>query len=66
MKWYNINLYIKNVLSNKAYLLFDNTQYLGRKNELHIAMYGGHPNEEGCKVWADALYEQVKTHLMKH
>ena len=62
-KWNNINLYIKNELSNKAYMFFDNTPYLGKKNEPHIAVYGGHPNdvltpsESDCQQSQSVKYE---------
>jgi len=59
--WNNINRYIKEVLSKKVDAVFDNVPYLGRQgDEAHMAAYGGHPNAEGCAVWADALYESIK------
>ena len=60
-KWNEVNDYIKTVLKYKVDFLFDNVSYLGESEELsHMAKYGGHPNEEGCRIWADALYEEVK------
>ena len=45
----------------KVDFVFDNVPVL-RKNaeEEHIALYGGHPNIEGCRKWAEALYEKLK------
>lgn len=63
-KWNNINRYIKNVLSKKVYAFFDNVPYLGDKEKPHIAIYGGHPNEDGCYLWAEAFYEKIK-HIIK-
>ena len=60
-KWKNVNKYIKNELVQKVDFVFDNVPVL-RKNaeEEHIALYGGHPNIEGCRKWAEALYEKLK------
>ena len=58
-KWENINRYIRTELSEKADLLFDNVPVLCG-DEPHRARYGGHPNAEGGKVWAKALYAAVK------
>ncbi len=58
-KWKNINHYILTELKNIVDLVFDNTQILGKKETPQCAMYGGHPNEEGCAVWAKCLYEKI-------
>ncbi len=60
-KWHRINKHIKNVLSAKAALIFDNSSVLSKSDEeKHMLRFGGHPNEEGCALWADSLYEAVK------
>ncbi len=59
-KWNEVNDYIKTVLKDKVDVLFDNNSLLGQAGALHMAKYEGHPVEEGCRVWADALYEEVK------
>ena len=59
-KWKRINVYIKTVLKEKADMVFDNTVYLGEAENTHITRFGGHPNAEGCAVWANALYEETK------
>ena len=59
-KWERLNHYIKTELAEIADLVFDNVPYLGESTENpQIAKFGGHPNEEGCTIWADALYEAV-------
>lgn len=60
-KWHRINEYIKSVLSDKADMLFDNNPCLCKEGV--YPKYGGHPNAEGCAVWADALYESTKTFI---
>ncbi len=59
-KWNEVNKYILTELKEKVDLVFDNTQYLGKKEKPQDAIYGGHPNEEGCKLWADTLFEKIK------
>lgn len=60
-KWHNVNEYIKNELSERADLVFDCVPTLGKsEEEPHMSKYGGHPDEEGCAAWADALFEAVK------
>lgn len=59
-KWKRINLYILTELKNKVQLVFDNTELLGKKGNPSVAMYGGHPNEAGCEIWANTLLEQIK------
>lgn len=60
-KWHRINEYIRNELGKKADFLFDNVPVLGRGGEeAHRSRFGGHPNDEGCAVWAESLYEAVK------
>lgn len=60
-KWENINEYIRNTLSKKADLFFDNTLILS-ENGIY-PKYGGHPNKEGCKIWADELYDKLNAKI---
>lgn len=60
-KWKNINEYIKNTLSKKADLFFDNTLILSENGI--FPKYGGHPNKDGCKIWADELYYKLNTKI---
>lgn len=61
-KWNRINLYILTELKDRVDFVFDNTKVLGKREKLSDAIYGGHPNEEGCKLWAEALFEKIKEH----
>jgi len=59
--WKRINLYIKEVLKDRVDIIFDNVPILGKDEEMpQTAIYGGHPNAEGCALWAEALYVAVK------
>ena len=58
--WHQVNGYIRTELSKKVDLVFDAAQVLSLSAEVpQRAKYGGHPNEEGCAAWADALYEEL-------
>jgi len=58
--WERINIYIKTVLASKADAVFDNVPYLGKSDCPAAARFGGHPNAEGCEIWANALFEEIK------
>ena len=59
--WDEVNAYIREVLSKEVDAFFDCVPVLGKsEEEPHIAKYGGHPDDEGCLVWAKALYEACK------
>lgn len=58
--WNEANDYIKNELSKEVSGCFDCVPILGQEGDLHMAKYGGHPDDEGCRAWADALYDYVK------
>jgi len=59
--WENVNEYIKTELSKIVDLVFDVVPYLGKSDaEPQFAKFGGHPNEQGCAIWGNALYEAVK------
>ncbi len=58
--WNNVNGYIIEELSKKIAFLFDCTKILSKsEKEPHMAKYGGHPNECGCKLWAEALSDEL-------
>lgn len=60
-KWNYINKHIETELKNKADLYFDCVPVLSVGGDrAECAKYGGHPNEDGCEKWAEALYEKVK------
>lgn len=58
--WENINNFIKNELKGIADHIFDNVPCLGKEDIPNNAKFGGHPNDEGCFAWAEALYEDIK------
>ena len=60
VSWKNINSYIKTELSKKVDYVFDDVRILGDKEKPEKSIYGGHPDEEGCRLWAEALYEEIK------
>lgn len=54
--WKNANRHIQTVLAEKVSHVFDNVPLLGFSEEApQVAKYGGHPDETGCRIWADAL-----------
>lgn len=58
-KWERLNLYILTQLKDKVDFVFDNTRILGKKEKPSNAEYGGHPDEKGCKLWAEALFKEI-------
>lgn len=62
----NVNQYLKDVLSKKTEGFFDNVPILQESAELpHLPKYGVHPDETGCKLWANALYPVLKELIEK-
>ena len=59
--WLEVNKRILGELSKKVDFTFDCTKILSKsEDEPHMAKFGGHPDAEGCTLWAEALYESVK------
>lgn len=58
--WNNVNEYILNELSGMCDMVFDVVPVLGQADMPHMAKYGGHPNADGCRAWAQALYPCIK------
>ena len=59
--WNDVNEYIKTELKPLVHAVFDCVPFLGADAEnMHVAKYGGHPNEEGCRIWAEELYTFLK------
>ncbi len=58
--WKRVNEYICKAISKDIDFLFDVVPFLSSGEPNHAPEYGGHPNEEGCKIWADALYNALK------
>ncbi|MBR2181770.1 MAG: SGNH/GDSL hydrolase family protein [Oscillospiraceae bacterium] len=59
-KWKRLNSYILTELAQKVDFVFDNTGILGKEGNPEEALYGGHPNEEGYEIWANALFEKLR------
>ena len=62
-RWNGINDYIRDVLRRKADGFFDVAPLLTDKTADGVAIYGTHPNEEGCRIWADAMLPQLRQFL---
>lgn len=59
--WETVNDHIKTNIAKKVDLVFECSKILGESEDKpHINKYDIHPNEEGCILWAEALYEAVK------
>lgn len=59
--WETVNDYIKSNIANKVDRVFECSKILGiSEDKPHMNKYDIHPNEEGCILWAEALYEAVK------
>ncbi len=58
--WNSVNKYILTELAPKCDMVFDVTPILGKADAPESALYGGHPNAEGCALWADALYARMR------
>ena len=58
--WNEVNRFIKEELSKKADFFFDNRPILCDKapND-NRAVYGGHPDTEGCRKWGEALARAI-------
>lgn len=57
-----LNEYIKNELKNKVFAVFDCASYLCADSPFK-AKFGGHPNEQGCKIWGESLAAFLKDKL---
>lgn len=58
--WKRLNEYIKGELADRVAMVFDVGSCIGQPDAPHIPIYGGHPNAEGCRLWADGLYEAMR------
>lgn len=62
--WEHVNDYIRYDLSKSCDGFFDIAPLLSRSNgEPWMPRYGGHPNSEGCALWAKRLYPVLKSVL---
>ncbi len=56
--WERVNNYVKETLAPRADLFFDPAPFLTSDGK--TPLYGGHPNETGCALWAEGLYQAMK------
>ena len=64
VKWNAVNDFVVNTLAKKTDAFFDNRPVLSESEQfLQKAKYGGHPNNEGCAEWGNALYTYLKNVL---
>lgn len=60
-RWMRVCAFILEELAGEADAVFDCRPCLWESPERpQVAAYGGHPNAEGCKRWAQALYETLQ------
>lgn len=65
-RWLQVNDYVRNVLGGIAEGFFDVVPLLLDGDEAAgKSKYGGHPNEAGCRAWADALIPVMKAFTEK-
>ena len=58
--WEEVNRYITDELSKAVLRVFDVREVLSLSaSEPHKTRFGGHPNAEGCALWARKLYECI-------
>ena len=59
--WNEVNAYLREELKNESDGFFDAALLLaGSAEEPQKARFGGHPDAEGCAVWARALYPVLR------
>ena len=58
--WHEVNNHIRTNLAGSVAMVFDVVPILGDPEIPQHAVYGGHPDADGSKKWADALYEAIK------
>ena len=64
--WKSVNEYIKTELAQHVECVFDNGSVLSLSaEETHRTRFGGHPNAEGCRLWAEALLPVMRNVLEK-
>lgn len=65
-RWKGINAYLREDLSRKADGFFDVAPLLADKTADGVARYGPHPDEEGCRVWAEGMLPLFREFLRKN
>ena len=63
-KWLRLNEYVKTEIAAVADRVTDVVPLLWvSEDQPSMPKYDGHPNAEGCRVWAQGLYEQIEDML---
>ena len=65
-RWKGINEYLREDLSRKAEGFFDVAPLLTDKTSEGVALYGTHPNEEGCRLWAEGMLPLFREFLRRN
>ncbi len=63
--WRDINEYICSKLKNEVDGFLDTSEFLSYPQMPAKTLYGGHPNPEGCAVWAEKLIPVIENVLNK-
>ena len=58
--WETVNRFILTDPVLNADAVFDCVPLLGQPGQPEMARYGGHPDPEGCRIWAEALAPVLK------
>lgn len=59
-KWQSVNRFIREEIG-KEFSVFDPVPFLSPDSSRpYAAVYGGHPNAEGCRKWAERLYVKMR------
>jgi len=64
-KWLEVNRRVRTELAPQAEAFFDVVPVLTDDEKSGAAKYGGHPDEEGCAKWAEALTPVLRALLEK-
>lgn len=59
-----VNAYLLREFPKRGIPVFDCVPYLTKNGDRHAAVYGGHPNVEGSKIWGEALAAFLKDKLL--
>lgn len=63
-RWERVNEYIKTEIVPLCIGFFDVVPVLGQGGDKsHMPKYGGHPDAEGCRIWAETLFPVLKKSL---
>ncbi len=63
--WRDINGYVYSSLAAEADAFLDTPPFLSSPHNPQMTIYGGHPNTDGCAVWAEKLIPVIENVLNK-